>query len=232
MARLHSNDLTVIYYTANVISEWFAENIRFQLKSVIGDAPLISVSKKPIDFGTNICVGNTPRSNANIYRQALTGAKAATTKYIAMAEDDVLYSPEHFKHRSSPGKFAYNVGYWGLYTWSDPPVFSFKGRRNTHSLICERDLFIEAVEERFAKHPDDDKIDPNLFGELGKYDRQLGVTVRETEEFYTHPPNIMFSHESALAFSNLGKRKRLGVMLADRIPYWGTAREIRKMYEI
>jgi len=228
-----SADLTVIYYTANTISDYFAANINKQLLKAIGDLPLISVSKKPIDFGHNICVGDTPRSHLNTYRQALTGAKAAKTKYLAFVEDDTLYSPEHFNHRSSPGKFAYNFGVWSIFTWSKPPLFSHKagGRRAMLNLICERDLFVEAMEERFAKHPVDDNINLSLWAEPSKYERQLGVTVREHEIFFTNPPNLVFIHETALAFGNLGKRKKLGEFRAVEIPYWGRAEDIIKMYK-
>lgn len=227
------SDMTVVYYTANTISGHFARNTQKQLLEAIGDLPLISVSKKPMDLGRNICVGDTPRSHFNIYRQALTGAKAAKTKFIAMAEDDVLYSANHFRHRSSPGKFAYNLCCWSLYTWNEPPMFTHKGkvRMNLNSLICERDLFIEAMEERFAKWPDDSKINKDHWAEPGRYEKHIGVTIRETEEFYSNPPNIVFSHQTELSFAGLGTRKRVGEFRAYEIPDWGRAEDILKLYK-
>ena len=91
------NDLTVIYYTACKLNEPFASNVRRQLKSAIGDLPLISVSKKPLDFGKNICDKGTKRSVVAVYQAVLKGAKEAGTKYVALAEDDALYTPEHFQ---------------------------------------------------------------------------------------------------------------------------------------
>lgn len=225
------SDLTCVYYTANAISDHFAQSTRKQLRAALGDLPLISVSQKPIDFGDNH-IFQGERSHFNIYRQALMGAKLAKTPYIALCEDDVLYSPEHFKLRSSPGKFAYNLGAWSIFTWGQP-MFTHKGtvRRNLHSLICERDLFIEAMEERFEKYPDPSgQRTKDLWAEPGKYERQLGVTVRETEEFYTNPPNIVFSHETELSFEGLGERKRMGEFRAYVIPYWGEASQVRKLY--
>lgn len=221
--------LTIVYYTANVIPEGFARKTQFQLLKAAGDTPIISVSLEPLNFGNNIVV-DLPRHHLSIYRQALIGAKAATTKYIALCEDDVLYSPEHFKHRPQPGKFAYNLAYWNIYTWSNPPLFSWKGRRNLGQLICERDLFIKAIEERFLRWPDDSKVDLGIWAEPGKYERQLDVSVRETEEFWTSPPNIVFSHETALSYQNLGRRKRLGELRAIELPDWGRAEEIRTLY--
>lgn len=227
-----SEDLTIIYYTANVMDRSFQMAVLGELFVAALDNPMIAVSRESMRVFKDNIVVDLPYHHLSIYRQALIGAKAAKTKYIALCEDDVLYSPAHFKYRPSPGKFAYNMGTWSVFTWGDP-LFTIKGngRKNLHSLICERELFIEAMEERFAKHPDDSKIRLGLWAEPGKYERQLDVTVRETEEFWTNPPNIMFSHQTALGFQNLGMRKRLGEIRAVEIPYWGTAKKIRELYE-
>ncbi len=225
-------DLSVVYYTCNAISPRFAVNTQRYLRDAIGDLPLITVSHKPMGFGKNIVV-DLERSHFNIYRQALIGAKEATTKYIALAEDDVLYSPEHFKHRSKPGKFAYNLGAWAIYTWNDPPMFTHKGtvRRNLNSLICERELFIEAMEERFDRYPNPQPDLKDVWAEPGKYEDHLRVTRRASEEFYTNPPNIVFSHQTELSFAGLGTRKRVGEFRAYEIPNWGRASDIIKLYK-
>lgn len=222
-------DLTVIFYTANVAPIKFAEKIRAQLWKAKGDLPLISVSQKSIRFGQNICVGQIGRSHLNIYRQALIGAKAAETRYIALCEDDVLYSTEHFKHRSHAKMFAYNMSVWSIYTW-DEAIFSYKDRRNLSGLICERDLFIEAMEERFKRWPDDSKVNIANWSEPGKYEANLDVSDRESEKFYTDIPNIAFSHPTALSFQNLGKRKRRGNLKVIGLPGWGMAEDIKKLY--
>lgn len=231
------NDITVIYYTANRISETFGNHLRRVLLEAIGDTPLICVSKKPMDFGENIVL-DTPRSYLNIYREALIGVKAAKTKYIALAEDDMLYSAEHFKFRPKPGTFAYNIGCWRLFTWGEP-IFSWGGeRRNNSGLICERELYIKLMEERFAKYPDTAPL--QFFAEPGKYDDKIGVTVYPTETFYTTPANIMFSHYEGMSinqneeeeknYKGLGIRKRLGQLRATAIPHWGEADKIIKLY--
>ena len=169
------------------------------------------------------------RSHFQIYRQAVLGAKQANTKYIALCEDDVLYCPEHFKYRPTSGVFAYNLSAWSIFTWGEP-MYTHKGvvRRNLNSLICERNLFIEAIEERFNKYPDGYRAE--IWSEPGKYENQLGVTVRNTETFYTNPPNIIFSHQNELSFQGLGIRKKEGEYRALDIPYWGKASELYAMY--
>jgi len=226
----HTFDMTVIYITANVVPDSFGIAAREVLLEAIGELPLISVSQKPLTFGHNINVGDSLRSHVNIYRQALIGADDATTEYIAIAEDDMLYSPAHFRYRPKHAPFAYNLAYWGVYTWQDPPIYNYKGRKNFGVLICNRMAFIKAMEERFNKWPDETKVNLDHWAEPGKYERQLGVTPQLTEDFYTHPPNIKFSHENELSFAGLGTRKRAGEMRAYDIPHWGHINKIRRLY--
>lgn len=236
MGKITKNDLTVVYYTANYLdthNPYFLENTKKQLLTAIGDLPLISVSQKPIAFGTNICVGKIGRSHLNLYRQILIGAKAAKTKYVAMAEDDILYSHEHF-HYFLPEKdrFAYNMAKWSIFSWTKPPIFSFRNNRKVvNSLIAKRDMLVAALEERFAKFPDDSRVPLHYWGDPGRYENKLGVTIRETEEFYTTEPNIVFSHPEAFGYLSRGTRKRLGDIRAIEIPYWGRAEDILKLYD-
>ena len=225
------SDITICYYTANVIPEAFHRATIEKLLESANGIPIVSVSHKPMELGTNIVV-DWKRHHISIYRQALLAAKTATTKYIAMAEDDALYPPDHFTgHRPADDTFAYNFNQWGIYTWVTPPIYSHKGRRNLYSLVCNRELFIRAMEERFALYPDIDKIPIKYWAEPGKYENQLGVPEHKSESFNTGNPIVVFSHETALAYAGLGSRKRLGDLRAYDIPYWGKASDIIKMYK-
>ena len=235
-------DLTILHYTANFLSEPFANNVRKQLVKSINGLPLIVISHKTMGIEMfeghkgeykNILFNSTERNFANIYRQALLGAKEAKTKYVVMTEDDALYSPEHFEHVPSPGKFAYDRSIWGIYTWTNPPVFSWKGRRSFWACLCEKDLFIEAMEERFSKHPypEKSKFLTKLFGEPGKYESQMDVTVRDWEFYYADQPSVVFSHEESLSFLNLGKRKKLGDNQTMELEPWGNCQVLLDNYK-
>lgn len=213
-------DLTAVLYTADALPKKFAENTMVLLKKSLNEIPLIII-KKPSDI---------ERSQAQIYRQVLEGAKQAQTKYVACCEDDVLYSPEHFKFRPKPEHWGYNMNAWSIFTWGEP-MFTYKppgGRRNLNGLICERNLLIDHLEERFKLWSGE--VDINIFGEPGKYDNQLGTTPYPSQDFYCNPPNIVFSHEANLQFKGLGTRKALGQVRAIEIPYYGTAKKIRSLY--
>lgn len=227
-----NKDLAIIYITANMIPESFANSARAELVKAAEGAPIISVHQKTgFRFGDlSIHAIGIERSQKSIYHQVLMGAKKAETPYVAIAEDDVLYSPEHFKFRPKHEHWGYNMNSWNIYTWGKP-MFSYKapgGRRNLNGLICERWMLIEHLEERFKLWPGE--VDINIFGEPGKYDNQLGTTPYPSQDFYTNPPNIVFSHQANLQFKGLGTRKALGQIRATSIPYWGRALTIRSLY--
>lgn len=238
MAKPTKDNLTVIYYTSNYLEDhnpYFLENTKRQLLEALGDLPLISVSQRPMAFGQNICLGDIGRSHLNIYKQILTGSKAAKTKYVAMAEDDVLYSYEHF-HEMVPDRdvFLYDMNKWSLFTWTDPPMFSFRTKRKVvNNLIAPRDMLVEALAERFNKFKDvpEDQIPLHYWGDPGRYEAKLGVTVRETEEFYSGHPSIVFSHPEAYGYLSRGTRKRLGDLKAIELYRWGRAEDIMKLYK-
>jgi hypothetical protein len=226
------NDITIIYYTSNYITDFFMENVKKNLINCIGDTPLISVSQKQMNFGKNICVGDIGRSHLNIYRQMLIGAKEAKTPYIALAEDDIFYSKDHFTHRPSSMKvFAYDYNRWGLYTWDKPPFYSFIDNLVVNQLISSRDYFVEAIEERFNKFPDESKIDLNKWKDPGRHEDTLGVTVRHTERFDSKEPSIVFSHEDAFGYLYLGSNKGHGKKRENYLAPWGSAEDMMKLYK-
>ena len=102
------DDITILYYTAGVLPDYVAAKVRAHLFSIVRGLPIISVSQKPLDFGHNICVGDIGQSYYNCYKQILIGAKAAQTDFVICAEDDTLYTPEHFLHRPASNAFCYN----------------------------------------------------------------------------------------------------------------------------
>jgi hypothetical protein len=234
----NAKDITIVYYTSNFLDEvnpYFLENTKKQLLKAADGLPIVIVSQKPTLFGDNsinVCLGNIGRSHLNIYRQILEGCKAAKTEYVAMAEDDILYSWEHF-HSKVPLKdvFLYDMNKISLFTWTKPPMFSFRHNRMVvNQLIAKREMLIEAMEERFAKFPDESKVPLKHWGDPGRYENYLGVTVRETDQFMSTCPSIVFSHEHAYGYLNQGRKKRLGDLRIIEVPYWGRAEDVLKRF--
>jgi hypothetical protein len=236
-------DLTIIYYTSNELDRtnpYFLENTKKQLLKAVGNFPIVIVSHKPTLFGnsTNICLGEIGRSHLNLYKQILIGCKEAKTKYVAMAEDDILYSYEHF-HQELPRSnyFLYDMNKWSIFTWSKPPQYSFRDRRVVNQLIAPRDYLISALEERFDKveemktkgMKEQDII--KYWGDPGRYEKYLRVSDRKSVHFFSSVPSIVFTHENAFGYLNHSNKKKLGNPKAYDIPVWGKASEIMKLYD-
>jgi len=231
-------DLTILYYTANINKEPFMANTQRQLLAAIGDAPIVSVSFKPVAFPghehENICIGEQKRSNYMLYSQVLMAAKAAKTEFVATAEDDMLYSPTHFTFRPQGNEFAYNINKWSIFSWTKPPVFSYRPRRLMNSLIVRRDALVENLTNRYTKYPVHAEVPQRImdfyWGEPGRFENHLGIPTVKTMEFNSVEPNIMFSTEEALGFQSLGKRKAHSKILSEFVAPWGTAEQVLKYY--
>jgi hypothetical protein len=223
------HDYTVIYLTANLIPESFANYQRQVLLDAIEGAPLISVSRKSMDFGLNI-LDDGIKGVDNIYRQMLRASKIATTKYVIIAEDDTLYCRDHFTfYRPESDSFAYNRNRASLFTWGKP-LYHWRNRLSNCSLIAPRELLIEALEERFKKYPD--QIPENLVGEVGRkrIEKNLGVTIRNCEEVYSNTSIIQINHDFSSEERQRNHKKSYGQIKAYDIPFWGKAVDIVKKF--
>jgi len=199
------NDITILYYTANVVAKGIEYSV---LRNLRGHGlPIISISQKPMDLGKNIVVPEE-RSYENIYRQILIGAKAATTKYVALCEDDCLYVPQHFKHR--PKKpFAYNLNRWLLHL--DDKVWSYRKRPILSQCIADRETLIKCLEE-------------------GPRTSEMGIDGKyEYETFETKDPNMVICHDKPTK----GGKKYLGKDAEPRqeLHPWGTVDYWVKKFE-
>ena len=217
-------DLTCIFLTVNRVPEKWTQYQKEVLLKAIGDTPIITISKKPLDWGTNLIQEEEP-SMQNIYRQILRGAKLATTPYIAIAEDDCLYQKEHFTYRPPLDTFAYDYHRWGLMTY---PVFGrnsfyYNDRMSNSTLIAPRELTIETLEERFNKYPN------HRIGELGK-EAGTVLTRNKVVRYCPMSSNVFLSHVNAIDPYEQKMKKRRGFVRAYEIPYWGRPKDILKHF--
>jgi len=230
------NDLTILYYTANIIPEPFMVKIQEQIKKSVGDTPIISVSQKNIGFGYNICFGTKGRSLYNLYKQVLVAVREAHTPYVACCEDDTLYPSEHFEHRCSLDMIAYDINKYTLMTWRSDPVFSLRpGRRTMSSMIGSTKVLLDTLEERYDKYPSPECIPPDIYkyywGEPGRFENHAKLTPIKTEVFEAKVPHIQFSTPEAMGFEYLGTRKALGPIQSYDLTPWGSAKNVLKLYK-
>lgn len=225
------DDITIIFLTQNKVPKKWARYHRKMLEKAADGAPIITVSREPMDFGVNI-IQNELSSAVNIFWQTLKAAKVATTPYIAIAEDDTLYPREHYHGFRPPlDTFAYNMTRWGLNSWGIP-LFYYAQRVSHMTLIAPRELAIEALEERFKKYPINKVGGMNAGGELGKQwmEERMGVTLRKSVEFYTSDPVLYIQHTDSVDPLNVAQKKRTSRIRALEIPLWGRCEEMVKRF--
>ena len=169
-----------------------------------------------------------PYGGSNIYFQMLKGVRMATTNYIAIAEDDVLYVKEHFNYRPPLDTFAYNMNRFNVFTWGKP-IYFWKHRMGNFTLVAPRLLALEALEERFNKYP---KGLP-LSGELGRenVEKKLKVTVRKSMWFQTETSLVHVDHELGIDRLAVTHRKGRGILQCYDIPHWGKAEDVIKQFK-
>jgi hypothetical protein len=214
------NDLTILYYTANKIPEYFMRNVQNDLVWTIqGEIPIISISQKPISFGSNICVGEIGASAYNVYVQILAGAYLVKTKYVACCEDDTLYSFEHFWSRPPDGVFYYNINRWILERYG---MYRYRNRTTMCACIAPTELLIDTLEERFKKYPEDPKTGLP-FGEPGRVEDRLRLSYRVRHYFRTDTPILTFNHGHGL--SRPRKASELDTQQPELHP-WGDAKAL------
>lgn len=218
-------DITLLYYTANVVEEPFGDNVRKHLLSLFPEGiPLISVSHKPLDFGQNICVSGIEVSAYSIYKQILLGCREIKTKYVACCEDDSLYNREHFDTRSTRNAFTYNNNRWHV----NRETFFHRNRLGMLTCIAPVELMIRTLELRFEKYPI--PIVMPKWGEPGRHEKMIGLPVVNMDIANTKIPVLTFNHRTSIG----GRRRFLPHdTFKTELSYWGKSQDIwDKMYGV
>ena len=216
------NHSTIIYYTSNRENPKFEKRIQEKLLEVCGDTPIISVSQKPIDLGTNVCVGERETSNHNLFRQILIGARLATTPFVTYAEADCLYTPEYFKFIPEDINETYKCD--NLYILNEWGVGEYSGfyqkEIGTFAQISGREYLIKEIEHLLEGRP--------MWDTRHRNERPLELFRRCRWKLF-HIDNPIISLKTGNGMSN---HTRIIEPPVDEIPYWGSADKIRKEYFI
>ncbi len=225
---MEPSNITIIFLTANKIPKKWAGFHKEKLIEAAGSSPIITISREPLDWDINL-LQTEAYGASNVYFQLLKGAKAASTEYIGVAEDDTLYPKEHFEYRPPADTFAYNMNKFGLFTWGKPTYF-WKNRFKNSTLIAPRKLIIETLEERFSKYPNG--TPESVTGEMGRpnIEDKLGLKRRKSVWFSTEISVIAIDHEFGIDRLARTHRKAMGILQAYDIPYWGKAEDIIKKF--
>ena len=207
-------DSTIIYYTANTEDPKFEKIIRNNIVKNSGGLPIISVSRKPIKMGKNICVGEQPICYSNSFRQLLIGLKEAKTKYCIAAESDVLYPPKYFQFTPPLEDQVYR--YTNLYVYFDGHENLWRKDYVEAAQMCGREYWIKSIEKVLHGTT---SWDPIPFEFIFK--------TKDKYQWWTDQPVVTFKTRKGIGF-------KTGFFPGSfpKIPYWGSIKKIRKMVHI
>ena len=221
------SDLTIVFMTMNEHPDHWTAFHWEKLLLAKGSYPLIAITSKKL--GLECEIYQTEYSHLNMYKKLLEATREATTPYIAVAESDVLYHPDHFTfYRPPENAVAYDMSKWSLFTWK--PIYNVRRRITNSTLIAPRDYLIEALEEHY------EKIDcpPERVGEVGRHIHEdaLGTPRRNAIEVWCPNPSVVIDHPNGIGYKEMHHptRKRLGEIQAYDVPYWGKSQDLIKNY--
>jgi len=209
------NDKTIIYYSANTESQEFEQRIRDDLVKKAGDIHIISVTRKPIDLGTNICVGEQPVCYTNEWRQLLIGLKAAKTKFCITAEADCLYPPDYFNFTPPVEDKMFNYeNIWIV--WKHHNGFWRKTGFCEGAQMCGREFWISRIEP--------------LLGEgwepmTRNQESNLVLKFFPTRGTWTGDPVISFKTRDGVSYRTTFINEKI-----MEIPYWGNIASLKQKY--
>lgn len=215
------NDLTIIYYTSNKEDPRFEGRIQHSLWHTIRGLPLISVSQKPIDFGTNICVGDVGITGHNALRQLLIGVTEAKTRFVCTAESDFLYPKDYFEYIPKMDDIFYMaMPLYVLFAQKGvPQKFYSKPNGSESAMVIGRDFLIKKMNELFC-----------------------GKEMWVTKETRGHFPKYLHGHEKSSYFypsfpivtfktdSNMHRKTPHKGNGVNELPGWGSSNDLIRRY--
>jgi hypothetical protein len=205
---------TIIYYTHNRENPEFEKRIQRVILENSGGLPIISVSHKPIDFGTNICVGKQPLTYSNVHKQTLIGLKAAKTEFCIGCEDDCLYPPDYFCFTPPTKDNVYR--YTNLVVHFDGRNRFWKKRFVEAAQMCGREFWIKRIEKILKDHDSWKPI---------KVNPPYVFTTRDEYSWTGKNPVVYFKTRKSFKF-------KTGFVPGSmtEVPYWGTAEQVYDKY--
>jgi hypothetical protein len=212
--------ITIIYCSSNR-EKWLFEKriIKYLLKNC-GGLPIVSVTQKPINLGTNICVGDMGVSGFNFFRQSLIACREAKTKFVISAEADCIYPPDYFQFEPEREDIFYrnsNIYVLGLNRNS----YRHKPRGSTFAQVVGREHYISVLEKLFKGAPEWDANDKSF--PKGRW-RQPDVPDKQ-ELYSTKNPCISFKTGNGMRNTSTTNNTPI-----NSIDYWGSGRVLRTKF--
>lgn len=222
----------IVYYTCLTHDPKIEQACRKQLLDFKGQIVSVSLNN-PIDFGENY-VFKGERSSESLFRQILLGLEKSTADIVYLCESDVLYHPSHFDF--TPVKrnvYYYNDNKWRVDFKTGQAVFYHCSQ--VSGLCGYRKFLLEHFKRRIERLEKDGRYDHSIGYEPGARPLPKGIDDFKQELYMSEFPNIDIRHNKTITASRWktddfrNKNTCLGWKLMtpnEKIPYWGTGKEI------
>lgn len=220
-----NNDVTIIYCSSNKEMPEFEQKIRDNIIKVCGGLPIISVTQKPIEFGTNICVGDDVGvSGFNFFRQSLIACQNAKTPFVISAEADCLYPEDYFQWLPPVDNKCYRNS--NLYVMPQHRAYFWKKPWGaTHAQVVGREFYIENLERLFEGEPMWDATQRNFPKE--KFHAKWEDVFNRGDILFYETENPVVQIKTSQSMRHYTTSQRVAI---SELPYWGSGVEFRKKY--
>jgi hypothetical protein len=216
----------IVYFTDNRLDANIMLACQKQLNkiSIELDIPIISVSLKPIDFGTNL-VMNAERGYLTMFRQILRGLENSSSEIVFMAEHDILYNKEHFTF--IPDKkdvYYYDRNNYKI-RYSDGQAL-FYTCEQTLGLCAYRELLLQHYRER-VRRVEEEGFSRKMGFEPGKHKLPNGVDNYGWDFWMSVVPNLDIRHDKNLTENRWSQdqfksqKNCQNWQMSDSVPFWG-----------
>jgi len=188
-------------------------------RKVIGDLPIISVSQFPMDFGTNICVGDVGTSGHNAWRQFQIGVTEAKTTYVCSLEADTLYPPDYFAFLPPRDDAMYlAMPLWVLFNQEKyTKKFCPKPTSSEGAMVVGREFILRSLEQLFHGKPQwtsTDRGNPTNLSYLHRFGAH--------EDFTLEYPVVTIKTDQNMHRRTPHRQHRC----TAELPYWGKAQDV------
>jgi len=200
----------ILYYSDSQLDESISSTcIQYIAKS---NLPVVSVTKKPLDFGKNI-VSTTPKGCLSLFEDILMGLEASTSDLIFFAEADILYHPDHWKFvPERQDTFYYNGNYWVVRLDDGFAVHYDMGPLS--GLCAFREPLITHYKER-VEYVKKNGFSSRMGFEPMSHRRIKWDNMYRMERFYPESPNLDLYHGG-----NLTRRKWAPSKFVTKPKFW------------
>ena len=140
----------IIYYTDNELEESIAKLCRENLMKIESSTlPIVSVSLKPIEFGTNYTLP-LKRGMLTMSKQIVKALEESSADVIFFCEHDVLYDPSHFDFTPiNRDRYYYNTNSW-MYRWEDGHALFYE-HKSLSGMCAYRETALRHFRERVRR---------------------------------------------------------------------------------